>query len=150
MATRYLTISWSRLHADTALLAERLRAAGPFAGIVAVARGGLVPAAIVARILGCRHIETISIASYEEEQRGAPVLLKPPSAAGDGTGYVVIDDLVDSGQTARLVRALLPRAHFAAVYAKPDGRDAADTVAVETPQDTWIVFPWDPPPKDAD
>lgn len=150
MATRYLTISWSQLHDDTALLAERLRAVGPFAGIVAVARGGLVPAAIVARILGCRHIETISIASYEEEQRGMPVVLKPPSAAGDGTGYVVIDDLVDSGQTARLVRGLLPRAHFAAVYAKPDGRDAADTVAVETPQDTWIVFPWDPPPLDAD
>ena len=41
---------------------------------------------------------------------------------GEGAGVLIVDDLVDTGQTAKIVRALLPRAHFATVYAKPMGR----------------------------
>ena len=86
-------------------------------------------------------------ALIEEESKGAPVVIKPPAAAGDGTGYLIIDDLVDTGATARVVRALLPRAHFAAVYAKPAGRDTVDTFITEVSQDTWILFPWDTEPQ---
>ncbi len=89
---------------------------------VAVTRGGLIPAAIVARELECRVVESVSIVSYggeAEASRGTPVVTKPPTAAGDGTGFLIVDDLVDTGSTARVVRALLPRAHFACIYAKP-------------------------------
>jgi xanthine phosphoribosyltransferase len=129
---------------------------GPFAGIVAITRGGLIPAAIVARELDVRLVETVSVLSYaadssgtltEEERRGAPVVIKPPAAAGDGGGYLIVDDLVDTGATARVVRALLPRAHFAAVYAKPAGREVVDTYITEVSQDTWILFPWDTEPQ---
>ncbi len=64
-------------------------------------------------------------------------------AAGDGTGFLIVDDLVDTGATSRVVRALLPRAHFATVYAKPQGRPFVDTFVTEVTQDTWIYFPWD-------
>ncbi|HEY3846839.1 MAG TPA: phosphoribosyltransferase family protein, partial [Acetobacteraceae bacterium] len=74
---------------------------------------------------------------------GAPVVVKPPAAAGDGTGFLIVDDLVDTGATARVVRGLLPRAHFACIYAKPAARDAVDTFVTEVSQDTWILFPWD-------
>ena len=47
-----------------------------------------------------------------------------------------MDDLVDTGTTARVVRAVLPRAHFAAVYAKPEGRPMVDTYVTEVSQDT--------------
>ena len=119
---------------------------GPWQGIVAVTRGGMIPAAIVARELECRVVETISVASYDEEDRGEPVLLKPAVAAGDGAGFLVVDDLVDRGATARLVRGLLPRAHFACLYAKPAARGVADTFVAEVPQDVWILFPWDTAP----
>jgi xanthine phosphoribosyltransferase len=56
---------------------------------------------------------------------------------------LVIDDLVDTGKTARVVRAMLPNAHFATVYAKPAGRPMVDTFVTEVSQDTWIYFPWD-------
>ncbi len=105
-----------------------------------------MPAAIVARELECRLVETVCVAMYDEEQSGEPALLKAPAAAGDGTGFVIIDDLVDSGTTARLVRGLLPQAHFACLYAKPAGMRLADTWVVEVPQDTWVLFPWDTAP----
>src|ERR1700720_2830006 len=62
---------------------------------------------------------------------------------GEGKGVLIVDDLVDTGQTAKIVRGLLPRAHFATVYAKPMGRPLVDTFITEVSQDTWIFFPWD-------
>jgi xanthine phosphoribosyltransferase len=156
MAAHYYTVTWDQLHRDARALAWRLMDLGPFAGVVAIARGGLIPAAIVARELDVRLVETVSIATYasgssgtliEEERRGPPVVIKSPLAAGDGTGFLIVDDLVDTGATARVVRALLPRAHFAAVYAKPEGRDTVDSFITEVSQDTWILFPWDTEPQ---
>jgi xanthine phosphoribosyltransferase len=144
----YATVTWDQLHRDARSLAAMLMPAGPFRGIVAITRGGLIPAAIVARELECRLIETICVASYAEEAgtMGEPALLKPADAAGDGTGFVIVDDLVDSGVTARLVRGHLPRARFACLYAKPAGRPETDLFVAEVPQDTWILFPWDTAP----
>jgi xanthine phosphoribosyltransferase len=143
MAAHVLTVTWDRVHRDAVDLASLLAGMAPFAGIVAVARGGLVPAAIVARVLRCRLVETVSVASYEGESPGAPAVIKRPDAAGDGTGFLVVDDLVDTGATAGLVRAMLPKAHFACLYAKPAGRSLADTFVTLVHQDTWIVFPWE-------
>jgi xanthine phosphoribosyltransferase len=145
-APRYYTVSWDQLHRDSKALAWRLVERGPFRGVVAITRGGLIPAAVVARELECRVIETVSVVTYDEEQRGEPRVVKGPAAAGDGEGWLLIDDLVDTGTTARLVRAMLPRAHFATVYAKPAGRPIVDSYVTEVSQDTWILFPWDVAP----
>ncbi len=132
---------------DGRALAWRLMGNGPYRGIVAITRGGLIPAAIIARELDCRLVESVSIVTYEEETRGEPVVTKPPAAAGDGEGFLIIDDLVDTGATARVVRGLLPRAHFACIYAKPAARDVVDSFVTEVSQDTWILFPWDTEPQ---
>ena len=141
-------VSWDQFHRDARALAWRLNAAGPFTAIVCITRGGLVPAAIVARELGVRVIETVCIVSYDDEKRqGELQVLKgvaeQVAKLGDGAGILVIDDLVDTGATARLVRDMLPGAHFATVYAKPLGRPLVDTFITEVSQDTWIYFPWD-------
>ncbi len=147
MAERYYTVTWDQLHRDARALAWRLMGNGPYRGIVAITRGGLIPAAIVARELEIRLIESVSIVTYDEENKGQPRVTKPPAAAGDGEGFLIIDDLVDTGTTARIVRGLLPRAHFAAVYAKPAGKPLVDTFITEVSQDTWILFPWDTEPQ---
>ena len=147
MAQKYYTVTWDQLHRDSKALAWRLLERGPYAGIVAITRGGLIPAAIIARELDCRLIESVSIVTYDEEKRGEPRVAKPPAAAGDGEGWLILDDLVDTGTTARVVRALLPRAHFATVYAKPAGKPTVDTFITEVSQDTWILFPWDTEPQ---
>ena len=147
MASRYYTVSWDQLHRDSKALAWRLVERGPWKGIVAITRGGLIPAAIIARELDCRLIESVSIITYDEEKKGDPVVAKPPVAAGDGDGWLVLDDLVDTGTTARVVRGMLPKAHFATVYAKPAGKPLVDTFVTEVSQDTWILFPWDTEPQ---
>ena len=143
MATHYYAVTWDQLHRDARALAWRLIDLGPFQGIVAISRGGLIPAAIIARELDLRLVESVCVITYQDETRGEPQITKPPAAAGDGSGFLIVDDLVDTGTTARVVRGVLPHAHFACVYAKPAGRPAVDSFVTEVSQDTWILFPWD-------
>jgi xanthine phosphoribosyltransferase len=149
MPEKHFPVSWDEFHRDARALAWRLSAAGPFEAIVAVTRGGLVPAAIVARELGIRVIETVCVASYDHISQGELRMLKAVAdsiialGGGNGQGVLIVDDLVDTGKTAKLVRDILPRAHFATVFAKPMGRPMVDTYITEVSQDTWIFFPWD-------
>ncbi|WP_282605838.1 xanthine phosphoribosyltransferase [Pelagibius sp. Alg239-R121] len=134
-------VSWEQLHRDAKALAWRLVAAGPWQGIAAITRGGLVPAAVVARELDLRLIDTLCIASYDDRSQGEMRVIK--DVPGDGEGWLIIDDLVDTGKTAQAVREMMPKAHFATVYAKPAGRPLVDSFITEVSQDTWILFPWD-------
>lgn len=144
-----IIISWVELHRDARYLSEILHKKGPWKGIIAVTRGGLVPAALVARELDIRLIDTVCVTSYgaagstagPEQVQGGVEILK--GVAGNGDGYLMIDDLVDTGRTAQVVRQLLPKAYFATLYAKPAGRPFVDTVVKEFKQTKWIFFPWD-------
>ena len=147
-------VSWDQMHRDARALAWRLDGKGPDGGawkaVVAITRGGMAPAMIVARELDIRTVDTISVKSYHSgggaaDQRREAEVLKSPNAEmmGDGTGILIVDDLVDSGKTLELVRDLYPKAHFACVYAKPEGERQADTYITSVSQDTWIFFPWD-------
>jgi xanthine phosphoribosyltransferase len=146
-------VSWEELHRNAKALAWRLVDLGPWKGIIGVTRGGMVPAAVVARELDIRVIETVSVVGYhfdetkpdEEACKQAPEakIVKYPANVGDGEGWLVVDDLVDTGRTAEVLHKLLPKAHFATVYAKPAGRPLVDTFVTEVSQDTWIYFPWD-------
>ena len=145
--TKAFPVSWDQFHRDARALAWRLAEAGPFTAIVAITRGGLVPAAIVARELNVRLIETVCVESYHDYTKQGDLRLLKGVAESiiklGGKGVLIVDDLVDTGNTAKVVRQLLPDAHFAAVYAKPMGRPMVDTFITEVSQDTWIYFPWD-------
>ncbi|SFH99805.1 xanthine phosphoribosyltransferase [Albimonas pacifica] len=143
-------VSWDQIHRDSRALAWRLDKRGPGEGgawkaVVAITRGGMAPAMILARELDIRIVDTISVKSYNHQAQMDAKVLKAPDAElmGDGAGILVVDDLVDSGKTLELVRRLYPKAHFATVYAKPKGRPMVDTFITEVSQDTWIFFPWD-------
>jgi xanthine phosphoribosyltransferase len=143
-------VSWDQIHRDARALAWRLDGKGPDGGawraVVGITRGGLVPAMIVSRELDIRVVDTISVKSYSHQsQAEKAVVTKSPQAdlMGDGTGILIVDDLVDTGKTLELVRRLYPNAHFATVYAKPSGKPMVDSYITEVSQDTWIFFPWD-------
>src|SRR5690606_1510253 len=96
--------------------------ASQWRGIIAVSRGGLVPAAIVARELNLRLVESVCVSSYDHtSQRDQVSLLKDVSCSDDGEGFLVVDDLVDTGNTLKFLRQRLPKAKFITVYAKPEG-----------------------------
>ncbi|MBC6437596.1 MAG: xanthine phosphoribosyltransferase [Rhodobacteraceae bacterium] len=148
-------VSWDQLHRDARALAWRLDKRGPgedgaWRAVVAITRGGMAPAMIVARELDIRMVDTISVQSYHSgggraDQRRETEVLKSPDSTmmGDGEGALIVDDLVDTGKTLELVRQLYPKAHFATVYAKPEGEPMVDTFITGVSQETWIFFPWD-------
>lgn len=140
---RLFPVTWDQLHRDAKALAWRLVEKGPFTGIVGITRGGLVPAAIVARELDIRLVDTVCIATYTHKEQGVTreQILKKLDHSGEG--LLIVDDLVDTGNTASIVRNMLPKAHFATLYAKPAGRPLVDTFITEVSQETWILFPWD-------
>src|ERR1043165_1597377 len=104
-----IIISWVELHRDSRYLSEVLHKKGPWKGIIAVTRGGLVPAALVARELDIRLVDTVCVTSYDAASAGAAATVQGSvqvlkGVSGDGDGYLLIDDLVDTGKTAQAVR----------------------------------------------
>ncbi|MFL2781677.1 MAG: xanthine phosphoribosyltransferase [Rhodospirillales bacterium] len=138
-------VTWAEVHRDTKLLARKLIEIGSWNGIIAITRGGLIPAAIIAREMDIRNIDTICIATYDEKNIGDVNLIKIPEKAceEEGRGWLMIDDLVDTGTTIKAARELLPKCHIATVYAKEMGRPSVDTFVHEVPQNYWVFFPWD-------
>jgi xanthine phosphoribosyltransferase len=142
-------VTWTEVHRDARMLVRKLMSKGPWKGIIALTRGGLVPAAIVAREMGIYVVDTLCISTYDEQKMGVVKVLKLPQAAmeDDGEGWLLIDDLVDTGITAKEARRLLPKVLFATVYAKPGGRNETDVFVHEIEQDVWVDFPWDTAPQ---
>ncbi|MEL6219130.1 MAG: xanthine phosphoribosyltransferase [Pseudomonadota bacterium] len=143
-------VSWEQMHRDSRALAWRLdrggaKAAENWRAVVAITRGGMVPACIIARELNIRTVDTISVKSYDHQTQSEAQILKSPNPdlIGDGEGILIVDDLVDTGRTLEVVRAAMPKAHVATVYAKPKGAHMVDTYITGVSQDTWIFFPWD-------
>lgn len=136
-------VSWEEIHRNSKALAWRLHDQADWKGIIAITRGGMVPACIVARELDIKLIETLCISSYDHKNQRSAKTLKEADLANDGEGWLVIDDLVDSGNTFVIARDMLPKAHYACIYAKPKGAETTDTYITEVSQDTWIHFPWD-------
>ena len=134
-------ILWDEFHAHCKVLVDTLKHHGPFTGIIAIARGGLIPAGIISTQLDIRNVDSIAIQSYDGRTKRGHTIHKMPSLAGGG--ILVIDDLSDSGGTLRYVRTLYPDVHIATVYAKPAGLDAVDSYVECINQDCWIHFPWE-------
>ena len=116
---------------------------------MALTRGGLLPAAILARQLDARVVDSLGIARYGEQRQEPISVLKAPAEAlaEGGAGWLLVDDLVATGASAREARPILPRAPFATICAKPEERALVDTISREVSQDTWLFFPWDTEPR---
>lgn len=152
-ATSKVRISWDKIVADSRLLAAMCLAKRPqslkWSAIVAVTRGGLIPAALLAEKMGIRIVDTVCIQSYNtlDQRLAEAIILKDINGGWDTRlgfdDFLVVDDLVDSGETADTIKTHLPGAHFACLYAKPVGERFADTYVEVFDQSQWIVFPWE-------
>ena len=142
MSEKYY-IDWPTFHQDVKLLAEKIKASGSYDKIIAISRGGLLPAGILAYELDIRNSQALNISSYDNDSRRADEEIEIDFNITDVNEHtLIIDDLSDTGRTFRLVRTLMPQAKFAAVYAKEKGFKDADIIARRLPEQ-WVVFPWD-------
>ncbi len=137
-----VSLTWDDIAQDSLKLAAHLRQGPQIEGLLAIARGGLIPAAFLARSLRQPLLEMM-VATYHGEVAGEPTLVRATNVPNDGDGWVIVDDLVDRGITARFVRKLLPKARMVCLYAKPAGKPFADFTVRDFPQDSWIDFPWE-------
>ena len=116
--------------------------------VIAIARGGLLPAGAIAYAMGVKAAGTLNVEFYSdiEETLPDPVVLEPllDTNAIKGKKLLVVDDVADSGRTLALVVELL-REHTdeirsAVIYTKPASVIAPDFSWRQT--DLWINFPW--------
>lgn len=135
-------VGWDEIHIRTKDIATKLAPLGPWRAIVAVARGGLVPATILAYELGIPMIDTICISTHSETGERLALTMRK-ILAGDGEGCLVVDDLTDTGRTFQTIKTYLPRAHYVSLYTKPDGQKEVNTFSANVGQDVWIRFPWE-------
>ena len=143
MSEKYV-VTWDMFQMHARKLSERLLPASQWKGIIAVSRGGLFPAAVLARELSIRHVETVCIASYHDHNnQGELQVLHAAQVPNGGEGFIIVDDLVDTGNTARAIREMYSNAKFVTVFAKPAGAELVDDYVIDIPQNTWIEQPWD-------
>jgi len=136
-------INWNELHQDTKILADKIKKSGVYTKIIAVSRGGLIPASIVSYELNIRNIQTVNVLSYDGEKQRPDTAFVAESHIRDADEQtLIIDDVSDTGKTFQLLHKMFPKAKLAAVYAKPSGVKYVDIYAVDMP-DKWLVFPWD-------
>ncbi len=137
-------ITWDQFHEDTLALVEEIKKQGPWDGIVAITRGGLIPAGILSHALNIKIIDTLGISSYDEETniKTSKFKILKKARAKEGK-WLIVDDLVDTGDTADIVKEMIPDGFFVAIYAKPKGEHSANLFGKKIPQDIWVVFPWE-------
>ena len=136
-------ISWPDFQADSKALAAKLKDMPDIKGLIAIARGGLCATAIIAHALHIRNVKSVAVASRDGQTQFAAEMLGSVDNIMDGEGWVFIDDLVDTGQTAKLIKRRYPKARLAVVYAKPDGASYCDLYGKQVDQDVWLSFPWE-------
>lgn len=137
-------INWSEFHQHTKELCKKIKASGEYNKIVAISRGGLIPAGIIAYELNIRNNEAINFSSYDDhyERRSDEEIEISGHVGNVDEKTLIVDDLSDSGRTFQILREVYPSARFVTVYAKEKGAPMVDIHAVDLPDD-WIVFPWD-------
>lgn len=143
--TTKLYIKWDEFHQHTKNLCQKIKASGQYDKIVAISRGGLIPAGIIAYELDIRNSQAINISSYDNsyDRREDKDIEISCNVVGDvDEKTLIVDDLSDSGRTFRILRGIYPNAKYVAVYAKEQGASMVDIYEKEMP-DEWIVFPWD-------
>lgn len=143
-------LSWLSIEAGVSMLIKRIVEPKAITGIVAIARGGLIPGAMLAHKLGIRNIVSLGIASYSDERKQGRMMplfanggLQPELLDSYGNGWLIVDDLVDSGKSMQYAKKLLPEAKTAALIVKRNAAYKPDFYVSGAPADVWVVFPWE-------
>jgi uncharacterized protein len=121
--------------------------------ILAIARGGLLPAGAVSYALDVKNLHLVNVEFYTgvDARLDLPVMLPPvPHAdALSGATVLIVDDVADTGATLKLVRDFCTEhqaaeTRCAVIYEKPHSEVKCEYVWSRT--DRWINFPWSTEP----
>lgn len=139
-------MGWPEAQALASSIADHCKETGiAFKGILMIMRGGGVPGTLLTQKLNIKNSRTICLESYSDEHKkgNIRIISQPTDIIDEGEGWLVVDDIADSGATLEYSRKLYPKAHYVTMVSKPIGKAHTDFSAKDFPQDTWIVFPWE-------
>ena len=116
--------------------------------IVGVARGGWIPARLIADILGIANLTSLGISFYADiaTTEKKPKITQPITTTIEDKAILMVDDVADTGHSLKVgrdhVAGLRPRSlKIATIYKKPWSIISPDYYTRET--DAWIIFPWE-------
>lgn len=141
-----MKLTWQEIERLVEDLASKIQAVEPlgkYRGIIAISRGGLVPAGMLSYALNINRVRVAGVESYHQKDQTHLKTIHIPRIEKGSGHYLLIDDLVDTGKTVNYLRKSLPPVTVATLIAKPKGESEADVFAKECPQDTWVTFPWE-------
>lgn len=149
MAKKQVKVTWGDLDALCDELAGRIKASGAeFDILIAIARGGFVPARILSDRLSFRNLTSMSMVFYEYDKRHEnPIITYFDPACVRGKKVLLVDDVSDSGKSLIMARKAIMDAgaksvHVATVHIKPGTLFMPDFYAGSI--DGWIEYPWEP------
>ena len=143
-----LDLSWEDVAESSRILAEKV-AAGPVVHdvILAITRGGLIPAGMMSHILGIRDVASVALERYHGRTPSRIRVLRAPDwRVFRGKSVLIVDEIVEEGVTMEYVRRSLSEADVplstAVLYHK--GKSAnPDYFAHCVPPALWVAFPWE-------
>ena len=144
MNKKYI-VTWDMIQIYTRKLAKKLLSQKlRWKRIFAISRGGLVPSAILSRELNIKYIDTICISSYSHSYHKKNLkILKNVRKKKSEKNILIVDDLADTGRTAKTIKKMYPKSFLVTIFAKPKGKDLVDQYVIDIKQDVWIEQPWD-------
>ncbi len=141
------TISWEEIDHWSNTLADKIAADCQDlsqATLVAVSRGGLVPAQIIAYKLNIRDVRVMKLISYNDSGEREEIKDISTDRLFDGSDVYFIDDLADSGATVKYIRKRFPSSRLCTLLMKTCCAEEPDICARSgLAADNWLVFPWD-------
>jgi len=145
-------VSWEKFDSLCRGLAERIQREYCPEMIVAVSRGGLVPAQIISHSMENSELYVIKADYYKDDVakedmkwNEKPLITQKLDKCVKGKKILVVDEVTDSGATAaevkRYIESLGPKeARFLMVHWKPWSKFKPDYFAEQA--DGWVVYPW--------
>ena len=145
-------VTWEEIVEWSRGLAEKVRGSGyrPDA-IVAVARGGYVPARLLCDFLDVTDLLSVQSQHWVEAARAAEkaILKYPYRVDMSGKRLLLVDDIVDTGETLLLARDYILRewrpseVRIAVLqWISPVAKFRPDYYHIEVRDWTWFQYPW--------
>ncbi len=145
-------VSWEEVVDWTRLLAEKIKESGYKPDIViAVARGGYVPARLLCDFLGVDNLVSIQSQHWTEAAKMAEKAIIKFQYKIDLTGYkaILVDDIVDTGESVRLAKEFIEKEWHPTElrtatmqWISPVAKIKPDYYAVEVKEWIWFQYPW--------
>ncbi len=140
-------ITWEEIQHWSDILAEKIAADCANleqATLVAVSRGGLIPAQLIAYKLNIRDVRVMKLISYTDQGTREDIKDISTDRLFDGSDVYFIDDLADSGATVDYIRKKFPSARICTLLMKTCCQKEPDICArTGINAANWLVFPWD-------